>query len=297
LNGVGSVYAELKKIYGVSPDEKDKYNLLLHNFGVYHKDDQPLFEQDSCVPKNKDVVKQILELGRMYLTAKKNATRSLNSNPLRNKPLVDAQIPILKKFIEKLDTMGESPVCDITQGAPQPPATVPTVGKLGPAGPVPNCLQDTKMLQSFLNMLTLMMGIMSDDDKRKNLKAVNLKDILAIGTKDPKNVTDANRQVVSAKIEQLLNILQTVSTTDVNAPSDIEDFLKALKEDEDLKEISNTGNIAFPERLEDVLEFFHKALEGNYNITSGLFEKELNDLRTFLKTKEEEINQIKTLSN
>ncbi len=284
LNGVGSVYAELKNIYGVHPKETPhKYNLLLHNFGVYHKDDQPLFEQGSCVPRKKDVVKQILDLGLAHLQAKKNSTRN---RPLTNIGKVDAQIVELKRLLEKLKTMGESPVCDITQGAPQPPAVVPTVGK---PGPVPNCLQDTKMLQSFLNMLTLMMGIMSDDDKRKNLKAVNLKDILAIGTKDPKNVTDANRQVVSEKIEALLKILQNVSTTDVNASPDIEDFLEALKKDEELQKVTSSP---FPGTLNEVLPFFKNILHESNEFHEYYFRLNIEQFESTIENYKNEIQQL-----
>ncbi len=291
--GEGSVYTDLKRIYGVHPDETPrKYNLLLHNFGVYYKNDLPLFEKGSCVPGSKDAIQQILNVGIAHLTAKKNATKS----SLRNASLVKEQITKLQEMLEKLKTMGESPVCDINQEAPAKATKAETVVAKGPMGPVPNCLQDTKMLQSFLNMLTLMMGIMSDDDKRKNLKAINLKDILAIGTKDPKSVTDTNRQVVSAKIEELLKILQSTSTTaDVKSSTEIQDFLEALKEDEYLQR-ENPSGLEKISSLNDVLNFFKSMLMYDDDYIKKQKE-EIQELLQVIEIKHNEIQQIQTENN
>ncbi len=223
--GEGNVYSELPQIYGVHPDTTHKYNLLLHNFGIYYKNDTPLFETGSCTPKSKDSLKQILNVGITSLIHKKNPTRSLNSNALRNKPLIDEQIKILRDMITKIDTIKETSECDITKLPESKGVAVAPAPTTQIRGPTPNCLQNTEMLQSFLQILTLMMGAMSDEDKRKNLQKIQLSSLFNLKTNTGLN-GDVRTKMKSI-IEKLLEILNTKSTvtesisTGTDAPVEI----------------------------------------------------------------------------
>ncbi len=258
--GVGNVYSDLKRIYGVHPEETShNYNLLLHNFGIYHKDDSPLFDKGGCTPGSKDALKNILQLGLAYLQAKQNSTKR-NKKPLANIYKVDNQIPELESRITKLETMDDSkPVCDINTLLPQKPDVVE---------PTPNCLQDITMLQNFLNILTLMMGVMSDDEKKKNLQSINLKSLMNIGKKT--RIENSDRTKIKDVIQQLLDILEKKKNVEIKSTSTTvgtetnimeNESIQKLFDNDTMKSLATASGTTIPKKLEEVIPFIESILQ------------------------------------